>query len=100
LLTVHLLLTAAALVVAMLAFVRARRIGRRLEQVVESYWELRYESGQLRAQLEKAHGKGDDPVSSGATAFVPLARLRSADAGTAPASANAVDAKPAAAPRS
>jgi hypothetical protein len=80
LLTVQSVLAAAAAVIAIAALLRARRVGRRLEQVVESYWELRYEYGQLRAQLDKLHGRSEDPAS-GTTAFVPLANLRSSGGG-------------------
>jgi hypothetical protein len=67
---------AAAIVIAVVALLRARRIARRLDQIVESYWELRYENGQLRARLDKLQGTSDDSPPSGATAFVPLSRLR------------------------
>jgi len=77
------LLTVAAIVIAIAAFVRARRATRRLERLSESYWELRYESGQLKsrlARLETASGirAADDhpapqPVT---TAFVPLSSLK------------------------
>ena len=76
-------LSASALLVAIVALLRARRLARRLEQVVESYWELRYDYGQLRAQLDRSQGKPldsaqDVPVSepSGSTAFVPLNAIR------------------------
>ena len=72
------------MVIAVAALLRARRIARRLEKVVESYWELRYEYGQLRAQIDKLQGRPDDPVASGGTtAFVPLSSLRSPESGAA-----------------
>jgi hypothetical protein len=71
----------AAVVIAVVALLRARRVARRLEKVVESYWELRYEYGQLRAQIDKLHGRPEDPIASGTTAFVPLSRLRSPGSG-------------------
>jgi hypothetical protein len=83
LLTVQSVLTAAAVVIAVAALLRARHVARRLEKVVESYWELRYEYGQLRTQLDKLHGRPEDPVASGTTAFVPLSRLRSPESGAA-----------------
>jgi hypothetical protein len=82
-LTVQSVLAAAAIVIAVAALLRARRVARRLEKVVESYWELRYEYGQLRAQIDKLHGRPEDPVPSGTTAFVPLSRLRSSESGAA-----------------
>jgi hypothetical protein len=64
------------MLIAVAALRRARRLGRRLDQVVESYWELRYEYGQLRAQLDRVQGKpAEEPA--GSTAFIPLSRLRS-----------------------
>jgi len=43
---------------------------------VESYWELRYEHGQLRAQLNNLQGKADPAEPSGTTAFVPLSSIK------------------------
>ena len=77
------LLTAAAIVIAISALLRARRATRRLERLSESYWELRYEAGQLKsrlARLETATGMRDAderPVQQPvATAFVPLSSLK------------------------
>ena len=68
---------------AIAALLRARRATRRLERLSESYWELRYESGQLKsrlARLEAATGirePDDHPVQpSVTTAFVPLSSLK------------------------
>ena len=68
--------TLMAVVIAVAALARARRIGRRLDQLVESYWELRYEHGQLRAHLDQLQGKGDQAAPSGTTAFVPLSSIK------------------------
>ena len=70
------LFTVLAVVIAVAAVARTRRIGRRLDQLVESYWELRYEHGQLRAQLNHLQGKTDPAAPSGTTAFVPLSSLK------------------------
>jgi hypothetical protein len=75
-LTVLAVFTLLAVVIAVAALARTRRIGRRLDQVVESYWELRYEHGQLRAQIDQLQGKSDPAVPSGATAFVPLSSIK------------------------
>jgi hypothetical protein len=56
LLTLPVLLTTAALFIAAVALVRARRASRRLERLTESYWELRYEVAQMRARLGRDHG--------------------------------------------
>jgi hypothetical protein len=76
------LLTGAALLVALGAFLRARRVARRLERLTESYWELRYECGQLRARvsrLEPAVAESPSPDQPGPavpTNFVPLSSLK------------------------
>ena len=88
------LLTGAAFLAALGAFARVRRVSKRLERLSESYWELRYEHGQLRsriARLESAQpapgehnpaqsARGDHEqqprAQSGATAFVPLSSLK------------------------
>jgi hypothetical protein len=70
-----------ALVLALGAFLRARRVARRLERLTESYWELRYEHGQLRARVTRLEPPeaGTDPQAPpgqpGKTAFVPLSSL-------------------------
>lgn len=80
-LTSHWLLTGAALVVALVALVRARQASRRLDRLTESYWELRYDYGQLRARLSRLEGEpaadaGGQPSPPGSTAFVPLSSLK------------------------
>jgi hypothetical protein len=78
-LTFHWLLTGAALVLAGAALLVARRQSRRLERLTESYWELRYEHGQLRARV----GRIDPEPQSGAlqaepppSNFIPLSSLK------------------------
>ena len=75
------LVTGAALLLAAAGFARTRRLARRLERLTESYWELRYEHGQLRARVNRldpeASAQGADvPQTTGGTAFVPLSSLR------------------------
>ena len=78
------MLTGAAVIVAVASLVKARRLAKRLERLTESYWELRYEHGQLRARVNRldpetaTSGAGNEtaPVGSGATAFVPLSSLK------------------------
>ena len=81
-LTLQWFTTGIAVLVAIAALVRARSLARRLDRLTESYWELRYDYGQLRsriAQLEPA-GPEDAPVQEGAAtsqiAFVPLSSLK------------------------
>ena len=73
------LLTGAALVLAAVALLVARRQAKRLERLTESYWELRYEHGQLRARVNRL----DPELQSTATAaeppasnFIPLSSLK------------------------
>jgi hypothetical protein len=75
------LLSGAAVAFAVAAFIRARRTAKRLERLTESYWELRYEYGQLRARLtalDAAQTPEPEQVArqSGAAAFVPLSSLK------------------------
>jgi hypothetical protein len=83
LLTLHWLLAGAAVIVALAAWARARRLAKRLERLTESYWELRYEHGQLRARVNRLDPEtlpaGGDAAPAGApgTAFVPLSSLKS-----------------------
>jgi hypothetical protein len=78
--TVHWVLTGAALLAALMAWTKARRLAKRLERLSESYWELRYEHGQLRSRIERqdaAETPGAPvPGPAGATAFVPLSSLK------------------------
>jgi hypothetical protein len=82
LLTLPVLLTTAALFIAAVALVRARRASRRLERLTESYWELRYEVAQMRARVARleppaAADPAEAATGSGATtAFVPLSSLK------------------------
>ena len=80
-LTLHWLLTVAAILTAAWALARARRVTKRLERLTESYWELRYDHGQLRARVAKLD-PGASPAQSepepkpGGTNFVPLSSLK------------------------
>lgn len=57
----------------------ARRQSKRLERLTESYWELRYEHGQLRARVnridpeQQATAAGAEPPP---TNFIPLSSLK------------------------
>ena len=80
LLTLHWFLVGAALFLAAVALDRARRMSKRLERLTESYWELRYELGQLQARIGRLEPGQPEPQSAspaaGATAFVPLSSLK------------------------
>ena len=82
--TLHWLLTVSAVLIAGMALARARRVTKRLERLTESYWELRYDHGQLRARVARLDPEADassatpaEPAGqSGATQFVPLSSLK------------------------
>jgi HAMP domain-containing protein len=79
LLTLHWLLTGAALVLAGVALFVARRQSKRLERLTESYWELRYEHGQLRARVNRIDPEqqaAPAAVEPPATNFIPLSSLK------------------------
>jgi hypothetical protein len=73
-------LTAAALVLAALALLRARRLARRLDRMTDSYWELRYEHGQLRSRVTRLEGGEPEQAAKapepGSTSFIPLSSVR------------------------
>ena len=85
-LTLLWLLTVTAVFVALIALARARRATRRLERLTETYWELRYDHGQLRARVAKLDpennvndvetGQSGAPARPGGTTFVPLSSLK------------------------
>jgi len=81
-LNVQWLLAGVAAVIALAAWAKARRLARRLERLTEAYWELRYEHGQLRARVSRldpdppAGAAAGPPPGVAATAFVPLASLK------------------------
>lgn len=86
-LTFALIIAIASLLVALFAVVQARSAGRRADRLSESYWELRYDIGQLRVRvnrLEESSGlagaAAEAPVAAprpeSTTAFIPLASLK------------------------
>jgi hypothetical protein len=78
LLTLQWILTVASVFVAVAALVKVRRLAKRLERLTESYWELRYEHGQLRARVNRLdpEAPASAPEVAPGTAFVPLSSLR------------------------
>jgi hypothetical protein len=73
------LVTAASLVVALIALGQARRTARRLEQLTQNYWELKYQNGELRVQLQQLTGQSTPEAATpmqGRDSFVPLSSLK------------------------
>ena len=65
--------------VAAVAVERARRLSRRLERLKESYWDLRYELGQLQARVTRLEAERSDQAPApppAADHFVPLSSLK------------------------
>ena len=80
-LTLSSIFTGLAVLVALFALWRARAAAKRIERLSESYWELRYEHGQLRARVTRLEPPLDEnppseaSAKAGVTAFVPLSSL-------------------------
>jgi hypothetical protein len=77
--------TGCAVLLALFALWRARAAAKRIERLSESYWELRYESGQLKARVTRLEVEtglrepAPDPEArqpTAATTFVPLSSLK------------------------
>ena len=83
--------TIAALVIAMVAYVQARRTARQLAQMTELYWQLKFDHGELKAKVDPS----TPPVPEVKQTFVPLTRLRppspAVTAGQAPAATGSID---------
>jgi len=79
--TIHWIVTGVSLLVALLAWGRARRTSRRLEQLSDMYWELKFQHGELRVQLERMNGTlpaapSAPPRGAPNEVFVPLSSLK------------------------
>jgi methionine salvage enolase-phosphatase E1 len=67
-----LIVALAALVVAIVAYVIARRNSRQLKQLSELYWQLKYEHGELKSQVSPPPVDVPTPKQT----FVPLSDLK------------------------
>jgi hypothetical protein len=83
LLSVPWFLAGAGAILTLAAIAWARHVSRRLERLAQSYWELRYEYGQLNARVGRleppeATTAPEEPEAPGRpkTSFVPLSSLR------------------------
>jgi len=73
------ILTFLALVVALTTLGRARRLSKRVDRLTESYWDLRYQVGQLQARLNRLDAGEPDsppPTPGRADAFIPVSSLK------------------------
>jgi hypothetical protein len=71
----------AGAVFGVLGYLAGRRNARKLEQLSQSYWELRYQHGQLRAQVNRLDPtqQPSEPEPTGerpAANFIPLSSLK------------------------
>ncbi len=66
------LVAIAALIVALVSYVHARRQARAVARLTEMYWQLKYEHGELKARVTPPA----DPPPAPATAFVPLGSVK------------------------
>ena len=71
----------ASLVVALVAWRQARQTAKRLAQLSEMYWELKYQQGELRVRVQRMEGEPPSPPSQTAAgqpgeSFVPLNSLK------------------------
>ena len=67
-----LIVALAALAIAVVAYVIARRNGRQLKQLSEMYWQLKYEHGELKSQVSPSPVDTSTPKQT----FVPLSDLK------------------------
>jgi hypothetical protein len=75
-LTVPWMVAVAALLIAVVAFAHSRRTARKLAQLTEMYWQLKFDHGELKAKVDPTPPSTPEPKQT----FVPLIRLRSASA--------------------
>ncbi len=66
------IVTIAALVIAVVAFVQARRTARQLAQITEMYWQLKFDHGELKAKVDPSTPPAPEPKQT----FVPLTQLK------------------------
>lgn len=74
------ILAGVALLVALWALTKARRAARRLDQLQQSYWDLRYEHGRLKSQVKRLDPEEVAPAPPAADTpsqtFIPLSSLK------------------------
>ncbi len=83
------LISIVALVAALVAVRKARSTAKRLEQLSQMYWELKYQHGELRVQLQRLTTPGapepggprnqvpeDSPAGRPTDGFIPLSSLK------------------------
>ena len=66
------IVTVLALIVALAAWLHSRHTARRLAELTQLYWQLKFEHGELKAKVDPPAPKTAAPQQT----FVPLSRLR------------------------
>jgi hypothetical protein len=61
-----------ALVVSLVALAHARSTARKLAQITEMYWQLKFDHGELKAKVDPPSPAAPDPRAT----FVPLTQLK------------------------
>jgi hypothetical protein len=74
-------LAALALLLALVAWASARRVGRKLDALTQSYWQIRSEYTRLRSQVarldpEQPEPPIQEPAQPASVSFVPLSSIR------------------------
>jgi hypothetical protein len=77
------LVAGASLVAALVAWWQARRTAKKLDQLSQMYWELKYQHVELRVDVQRLTGQAPPPAAAApaaaarpSAAFVPLASLK------------------------
>jgi hypothetical protein len=65
-------ITLAALVIALAAWVQARRTARQLAEMTHLYWQLKFDHGELKAKVDPAAPVSAAPKQT----FVPLSSMK------------------------
>ena len=79
--TLQWFVTGASLLAALVAWWQTYRTAQRLERLSQMYWELKFQQGELRVELQRLSGNeppADRPPSAErpTDAFIPLASLK------------------------
>ncbi len=73
------ILSGVSCLIALAALATARRLSRRLGQLSEQYWELKYEHGELKARVKALAPTAEEIAASQPPiqpAFVPLSSIK------------------------
>lgn len=68
------LVAATGIVLALAALAIARRLSRRVAQLNELYWQLKYDHGELKARVKAIEAPAPPPTAD--SSFVPLSSLK------------------------